>query len=160
MVDDLNLSIGWGELLHKNSSNLRTRLQQMSAMKSGLNKNATLIQETPGTQLSRDQYPSEGSMNQVFGVSHQSFNTLGSNLGSSDVLDAIDVDDPGVNQGNMGVNGSGSAFTWDNLSLWLDPLGPGSAGNVSQMPWHGDQGMYGMLEPFIGGLGEYYYPDT
>lgn len=58
---------------------------------------------------------------------------------------------------NMDVNGYASS--WDGLSSWLDPLGNDSTANISQMPWHGDQGMYGMLEPFMGGSGDYYGPN-
>lgn len=35
----------------------------------------------------------------------------------------------------------------------LGSLGHVSAANVSQIPWHGNQGMYGMLESFMGGSG-------
>ena len=158
VIDDLMLSARWGELLQALSSNLRTRLEQMSLIKGGLSKNTTPSQIlTRHPSSSRNQYFAETSANPSFGGPQQ--NTVASNLESSDIFSANDVYDLGGNQVNVDVNGCASG--WDDLSSWLDPLGHDSATNVSQMPWHGDQGMYGMLEPFMGGSGgDYYDPET
>ena len=53
VIYDLNLCIHWGELLHILSSNLRTRLEQMSVIHGGLNKDTNLSQEVPGDRFSK-----------------------------------------------------------------------------------------------------------
>ncbi len=158
VIDDLMLSARWGDLLQALSSNLRTRLEQMSLINGSLGKDTTPSQTLPESQSSNcNQYFAGPSANSSFGGSQQ--NTVANNLESSDMFSANNVYDLGANQVNMDINGCASS--WDDLSSWLDPLGHVSATNVSQMPWHGDQGMYGMLEPFMGGSGgDYYDPDT
>lgn len=159
VIDDLNPSPRWGELLHTLSSNLRTRLEQIAAIKSGLSRNTKPSNGAPESQsFSRDQYLSESSMDPSFGASQQSIDTAAPSLGNPGIFNTDDVFNIGTNQVNMDV--SGCTSNWDDLSLWLDPLGPISATNISQMPWHGDQGMYGMLEPFMSGAGEYQDPAT
>ena len=49
--------------------------------------------------------------------------------------------------------------SWDDLLSWLDPLGHFPATSISQTTWQGDQGIHGMLEPFMGGFGDYRNPD-
>ena len=159
MVDDLNLCTRWGELLQTLSSNLRTRLEKMPATKSGLSKSITSNQGAPGTQFSTsDRSFLESSVNPSFGLSQQNVNTAGNNLDNCDIFNTNNFSSLEANPGNMEINGC--APSWDDLSLWLDPLENVPAANISQMPWHGDQGMYGMLEPFMGGSGDCYNPGT
>ena len=147
VIDDLNLCTHWGELLHALSSKLRTRFEHMSVSKGGLSKDTNLSQEASGSQLcNHDQKVPESTAYSLHEISEQSMKAAASNTDAADILITNQTYQPG-----------GYASNWDDLSSWLD--GHVSAASVSQMPWQGDQGLFGMLEPFMGCLGDYRIPD-
>ena len=160
VTDDLNLCTRWGELLQTLSSNLRERIEQISAIKSNPSKDATPIQSAPGNHSSNNSEHSffESNPNPPFETSQQPINTAATTLANPDIFSANCVYYPGANQVTTDINGVASG--WDDLSLWLDPLGHASAASVGQMPWHGDGSMYGMPEPFMSSSGVYFNSDT
>ena len=161
VTDDLNLCTRWGELLQTLSSNLRQRIEQISAIKGGPSKDATPVQTAPGNHPSNNSEHSffDSTPNPLFETSQQTINTAAATtLANPDIFSANCVYYPGANQVTTDINGV--AAGWDDLSLWLDPLGHASAANVGQMPWHGDGSMYGMPEPFMSSSGVYFNSDT
>ena len=162
VTDDLNLCTRWGELLQTLSSNLRERIEQISAANGSLKKDATPIHSAPaGNRSSTNSDPSSfgNNPNPLFEASRQNINTAATTtLADPDIFSANCVYYPGANQVTTDVNGGASG--WDDLSLWLDPLGHASAGNVGQMSWHGDGSMYGMPEPLMSCLGVYSNSET
>ena len=162
VTDDLNLCTRWGELLQTLSSNLRERIEQISSINATLKKDATPIQSAPvGNQPSINSDPSffENTPNPLFEASQQNMNPAAmTTLANPDIFSANCVYYPGANQVTTDINGGASG--WDDLSLWLDPLGHASAANVGQMSWHGDESMYGMPEPFMSSSGVYFNSET
>ena len=162
VTDDLNLCTRWGELLQTLCSNLRERIEQISAANGNLKKDATPIQSAPaGNQSSSNNEPSffENTPTPLFDASQQNMNPAATTtLANPDIFSANCVYYPGANQVTTDINGCASG--WDDLSLWLDPLGHASAANVGQMSWHGDEGVYGMPEPFMSSSGVYFNSET
>ena len=160
VTDDLNLCTRWGELLQTLSSNLRERIEQISSINSDLKKDATPIQSAPAGNQPSTSDPSffEDNPNPLFEASQQNMNPATTTLANPDIFSANCVYYPGANQVTTDINGCASG--WDDLSLWLDPLGHASAANVGQMSWHGDESMYGMPEPFMSSSGVYFNSET
>ena len=162
VTDDLNLCTRWGELLQTLSSNLRERIEQISAVNGSLKKDSTPMHNAPaGNQPSNNSEPSlfENNPNPLFEASQQNMNAAATTtLADPDIFSANCVYYPGANQVTTDINGCASG--WDDLSLWLDPLGRASAGNVGQMSWNGDGSVYGMPEPLMSSSGVYFNSET